>query len=118
MSKYLIHADGSPVIGAVIEIPPGTSSDAYGEIQNRFRMLYGESESAVSLIRLYEDQCYRGVYWSEVLAGSAGMQFGLFVLPGVEDCNVRGCKMKLSRDRDVVGQIKVVRIAELVDFTV
>lgn len=114
MSKYLIHVGE---LGAVIDIPKRTSSDAYGVIQTRFLMLYGDGVNAVSLTRLYEDQCYRGVYWSESLAGSAGMRFELFVLPGVEDDAARGCKMKLSRDRDVVGQIKVVRITELVDFS-
>jgi hypothetical protein len=100
--------------GALVENP--TTID-WDKTPKAFADLVGvRSTGDVDGATLYYDEWIGKVAYTWCLAGASGACVRTYQLPGVADDEVAEAHLKLKRDRDVVGRIRNVKIAELVDF--
>lgn len=103
MTKYLLFLDGA---AALVDIPCGFSSDAWGRLQDGFARLCGKRnprDHYVRCVPVYSHNIVGDVMFHDELAGPGGASFEVYPLaPGVTDDDFRAVAGKLRRERDVV----------------
>lgn len=117
MRRELFYLGGK---GAIVQIPRGFNAKEWCEAQ----VAFGRACKArhpdntwVEMRTLYPDQCISGVYYSEVLAGAQGMNFELLKFPETQEEDLKKCRARLKRDRDVVT-ISILRVDQWIDFEI
>lgn len=113
---YLLHSRG---YGALVNVPRGLSSEAWGNMQDFFcqcarvpRIVKG---GAVDCYHLYEDQRFGDVYWTEELVNSQGMRFTLIPLVTATNQDLMQVRSNIRHNRDVVG-MSIVRVKRWIQF--
>jgi len=113
---YLIYTSNG--IGAFVDVPPGLSSDGYGELQERFVKKHNprdKYERYAEMVRLWPDhRTANGVYYDWGLAGPDGAWYTVIKTPDITTEQVKEAKRQIRRDGDVVT-MSVLRIKRLVE---
>ncbi len=113
--KYLIFTEDT---AAIIHVPIGTSSDKYGELQERFLQQFGRGKfDFVSMLSLAADCFEFDVWYHWELAGSGGASFELFQFPDTPEGKVKALAKRIHSTRDVV-RLKVLHFKSFVEFPV
>jgi len=106
MRKYIITHNGR---GRIVEVPPNTSADKYGRIQEAFAT---EARDGAPPADVYDKHATmfdlapwcvsEGIPYHEELAGPDGMSYLLFTTPDTDREQVTRAKDKIRRDHDVM----------------
>lgn len=101
--------------GALVYIPPCTSSVSWGLIRDAWERRFGVEHGFLSRSMEYYD-VRNNVHIHETLYSAEGMGFSLTPLPGAADEAVTEAWKHLKATRDV-AHIGINRILKWVDFT-
>lgn len=114
--RYLIYttSDKDKTTAAWVNVPKGWSSEAYGELQQRFAAKYGGDWATMVMLSNW-NQTSEGILFDWELAGPVGASFQVFFFPHNTYEQVVQARHELRRKRDVV-RMETIRIHKLVEF--
>lgn len=110
---YIFHFNKK---GSLVDVPRGTSSEQWGELQDAWLRRFGGTpgEDWIDCFTLYPDCQVEGVHFHDELAGPGGVSVILFKTPDISEEQVQRAKIKLHQMRDVV-RMHIMRVETLLN---